>query len=139
MGQLAGAGLGEIDAIGATQAADLALEIRPLRGVPALLVDETLPDVDIDDASRPKDNRRRARSETAPLGQRAFLPLVVTRRSCGDEQEPRGVFTFRSTDYRFLFQNKHRRELTLRQQIHALSDASNIGRRAKADTTTSPV
>jgi hypothetical protein len=28
---------------------------------------------------------------------------ALTRRSCDDEQEPRGAFTVRSTDYRFLF------------------------------------
>ena len=50
VGELAGAGLGEIDAVGAAQAAGLTLEIRPLRRVAALLVDKAVPDIDIDDA-----------------------------------------------------------------------------------------
>ena len=50
VGELAGAGLGEIDAVAGPQAADLAFEIRSLRGESAAVVDEAVPDVDIDDA-----------------------------------------------------------------------------------------
>ena len=50
MGNLAGAELGVIDAVAAAQAANLSFVIRPLRRVAARLVDETVPDVDIDDS-----------------------------------------------------------------------------------------
>ena len=50
MRELAGTELGEIDAVGGTQATDLPLVIRALRRVVAPLVDETVPDVDVDDS-----------------------------------------------------------------------------------------
>src|SRR5262245_7798060 len=50
MGKLARAELGEVDAVAAAQAADLAFVVRTLRRVAAGLVDEAVPDVDIDDA-----------------------------------------------------------------------------------------
>src|SRR5262249_3115077 len=48
--ELARAELGEIEAVVGAQAPDLALVVRALRGEPAGLVDEAVPDVDVDDA-----------------------------------------------------------------------------------------
>ena len=48
--ELARAELGEIDAVAGAQAANLAFVVRPLRRVPAGLVDEAVPDIDIGDA-----------------------------------------------------------------------------------------
>src|SRR5262249_31081094 len=50
VGKLAGAELGEIDAVIGAQAADLAFIVQPLRRVAPGLVDEAVPDIDIDDA-----------------------------------------------------------------------------------------
>ena len=47
--KLAGAELGEIDAIAGAQAANLAFVVRTLRRVAARLVDEAVPNVDVDD------------------------------------------------------------------------------------------
>src|SRR5262249_50885639 len=48
--ELPGAGFSEIDAIVRAQAANLALEVRPLRGELAGVVDEAVPYVDVDNA-----------------------------------------------------------------------------------------
>ena len=50
MGELAGAELGEIDAVAGAQAADLPFVVRSLRIVTARLVDETVPDIDVNDS-----------------------------------------------------------------------------------------
>ncbi|EJW09533.1 hypothetical protein A33M_1207 [Rhodovulum sp. PH10] len=50
MGELAGAGLGEMHAVRRAQAADLAFDVGAGGGEAAVLVDEAVPDVDIDDA-----------------------------------------------------------------------------------------
>ena len=48
--KLARAELGEIDAIAGAQAADLAFVLRTLRRIAPRLVDEAVPNVDVDDA-----------------------------------------------------------------------------------------
>src|SRR5262249_23007661 len=50
MGRLAGAGLGEVDAIAGAQAPYLTFNIRAGLSIAALLVDEAIPYIDIDDA-----------------------------------------------------------------------------------------
>src|SRR6516165_6817286 len=49
-GEFHRAGFGEMHAIGATQPANLAFEIRALHGVTSLVVDKTVPDIDVNDA-----------------------------------------------------------------------------------------
>ena len=50
MRELAGAGLGEVDAVAGSQAAGLAFEIRPLLRVTAAFIDKPVPHVDEDGA-----------------------------------------------------------------------------------------
>ena len=49
MSELARSVSGEIDAVPRAQPPDLTFEVRPLRGIPSLLVDETVPDIDVAD------------------------------------------------------------------------------------------
>src|SRR5450755_3272249 len=50
MGELARSGLGEVHAVAGAEASRLAFEIRTRRGEAAVLVDEAVPHIDIDDA-----------------------------------------------------------------------------------------
>ena len=50
MGELSGAGLGEVHAVAGAQPANLALNVGAGLGIAAVLVDEAVPNIDIDDA-----------------------------------------------------------------------------------------
>jgi hypothetical protein len=70
MGELQRAGVGEMYPVAAAQPANLAFEIRPLRSVASLVIDEAVPDVDVSsppsppapDKARLGNSSRRSRS-----------------------------------------------------------------------------